>query len=174
MDLGLLVIRLVIGLVLFGHGAQKLFGWFGGPGLDGTQEMFGSLGYEPREAYAFFGGLTELLAGALLAVGFLTPLAVAMVIGQMLNAIWTVHRPNGFWNTAGGYEYNLVLSVVATGIAFTGPGLLSIDHALGLSFTNNWWGIAALVTGLLVGVVALAGRNASWDRGKQDAGVEAT
>ncbi|WP_226678354.1 DoxX family protein [Mesobacillus jeotgali] len=130
MDLGLLIIRLVIGILFIGHGAQKLFGWFGGYGLKGTGGWFDSIGMKPGVTMALLAGLAELLGGILLAVGLLTPLAALMIAGTMLMAIIKVHAPNGLWSTSNGYEYNLTLMAVAIGLALIGPGKYAIDTML--------------------------------------------
>jgi putative oxidoreductase len=130
MDLGLLIIRLVIGVLFIGHGAQKLFGWFGGYGLKGTGGWFDSIGMKPGVTLALLAGLTELFGGLLFALGLLTPLAGIMIAGTMLMAIIKVHAPNGLWSTANGYEYNLTLLVVAIGIALIGPGQYALDAFL--------------------------------------------
>jgi putative oxidoreductase len=130
MDLGLLIIRLVIGVLFIGHGAQKLFGWFGGYGLKGTGGWFDSIGMKPGVTMALLAGLTELFGGILFALGLLTPLAGIMIAGTMLMAIIKVHAPNGLWSTANGYEYNLTLLVVAIGIALIGPGQYALDAFL--------------------------------------------
>jgi putative oxidoreductase len=130
MDLGLLIIRLVIGILFIGHGAQKLFGWFGGYGLKGTGGWFDSIGMKPGVTMALFAGLAELIGGILLAAGLLTPLAALMIAGTMLMAIVKVHGPNGLWSTSNGYEYNLTLMAVAVGIALIGPGKYAIDAIL--------------------------------------------
>lgn len=126
-SIGLLLIRLVIGLSFMAHGAQKLFGWFGGHGLKGTGGWFESIGMKPGVRMALIAGLSELVGGALFAVGFLTPLAALMIVGTMLIAIIKVHGPNGYWATQNGYEYNLTLLVVAISIAIIGPGYYAID-----------------------------------------------
>ncbi|MDT2046769.1 oxidoreductase [Priestia aryabhattai] len=126
-SIGLLLIRLVIGLSFMAHGAQKLFGWFGGHGLKGTGGWFESIGMKPGVRMALIAGLSELVGGALFAVGFLTPLAALMIAGTMLIAIIKVHGPNGYWSTQNGYEYNLTLLVVAISIAIIGPGYYAID-----------------------------------------------
>ncbi|KZB90471.1 oxidoreductase [Bacillus sp. VT 712] len=126
-SIGLLLIRLVIGLSFMAHGAQKLFGWFGGHGLKGTGGWFESIGMKPGVRMALIAGLSELVGGALFAVGFLTPLAALMIAGTMLIAIIKVHGPNGYWSTQNGYEYNLTLLVVAVSIAIIGPGYYAID-----------------------------------------------
>lgn len=130
MDLGLLIIRLVIGILFIGHGAQKLFGWFGGYGLKGTGGWFDSIGMKPGVTMALFAGLAELIGGILLGAGFLTPLGALMIAGTMLMAIIKVHAPNGLWSTANGYEYNLTLIAVAIGVALIGPGKYAIDAIL--------------------------------------------
>ncbi|WP_226617871.1 DoxX family protein [Cytobacillus firmus] len=130
MDLGLLIIRLVIGVLFIGHGAQKLFGWFGGHGLKGTGGWFDSIGMKPGVMMALFAGLAELIGGILFALGFLTPLAALMIAGTMIMAIVKVHGPNGLWATSNGYEYNLTLLSVAIGIALIGPGRYALEFFL--------------------------------------------
>ena len=130
MDLGLLIIRLVIGVLFIGHGAQKLFGWFGGHGLKGTGGWFESIGMKPGVMMALSAGLAELIGGILFALGFLTPLAALMIAGTMIMAIVKVHGPNGLWATSNGYEYNLTLISVAIGIALIGPGRYALDFFL--------------------------------------------
>ena len=110
MDLGLLILRFVVGLTLAAHGAQKLFGWFGGYGLDGTGQFMDTLGFHPGRRHAALAGLTEAGGGVLLALGLLTPLGAALVASVMLVATITVHLKNGFFAPGGGYEYNLVLA----------------------------------------------------------------
>jgi putative oxidoreductase len=127
MDFGLLIIRVVIGVLFIGHGAQKLFGWFGGYGLKGTGGWFDSIGMKPGVTLALFAGLAELVGGILFAVGFLTPLAGIMIAGTMVMAIIKVHAANGLWATANGYEYNLTLVAVAIGVALIGPGQYALD-----------------------------------------------
>ncbi|PAE37851.1 DoxX family protein [Bacillus sp. 7884-1] len=129
-NIGLLIIRLVIGLLFVGHGAQKLFGWFGGYGLKGTGGWFESIGIIPGVTMALFAGLAELIGGLLFALGLLTPLAGIIIAGTMAMAIVKVHAPNGLWSTANGYEYNLTLLSVAIGIALIGPGQYALDSFL--------------------------------------------
>ncbi|CAM3795222.1 DoxX family protein [Mesobacillus zeae] len=130
MDLGLLIIRLVVGLLFIGHGAQKLFGWFGGHGLEGTGGWMESIGMKPGVTMALLAGLSEFIGGILFALGLLTPLAGLMIAGTMVIAISKVHGKNGLWATQNGYEYNLVLLAVAIGIAFSGPGQYAVDAFL--------------------------------------------
>ncbi|MEO2075991.1 MAG: DoxX family protein [Bacillus sp. (in: firmicutes)] len=129
-NIGLLLIRLVIGVLFIGHGAQKLFGWFGGYGLKGTGGWFESIGMKPGVTMALFAGLAELVGGLLFALGLLTPLAGIMIAATMLMAIVKVHAPNGLWSTANGYEYNLTLIAVAIGVALIGPGTYALDAFL--------------------------------------------
>ncbi|KEQ24277.1 DoxX family protein [Paenibacillus tyrfis] len=125
--LGLLLVRLVVGLLFIGHGAQKLFGWFGGYGPKGTGGWMDSVGIKPGVVMAVLAGLMELLGGVLFAAGLLTPLAAVLIAATMVGAIVKVHGPNGLWSTANGYEYQLVLLVVAIGVALTGAGAYSLD-----------------------------------------------
>jgi putative oxidoreductase len=129
-NIGLLIIRLVVGLLFVGHGAQKLFGWFGGYGLKGTGGWFESIGMKPGVIMALFAGLAELVGGILFALGLLTPLAGIIITGIMLMAIVKVHARNGLWVTSNGYEYNLTLLAVAIGIALVGPGQFALDALL--------------------------------------------
>lgn len=158
MELGLLLLRSVVGLTLAAHGAQKLFGWFGGYGLDGTGGFMESLGFKPGRRQAFMAGLVETGGGLFLTLGLLTPFAAAAIVAVMLVATITVHLKAGFFAAGGGYEYNFVLAGAALAIAFTGPGALSLDAALGLSLTGALWGVGALVAGVVGGAIQLAGR----------------
>src|SRR5688572_19050958 len=113
MEIGLLLIRLVIGGTIAAHGAQKLFGWFGGYGIAGTGGWLESMGFRPGKLQAAVSGLSEFGGGLLLATGLLTPLGAAAIAGVMLVAIGSVHIANGFFNGAGGYEFNAVLALTA-------------------------------------------------------------
>ncbi|MGO4268541.1 DoxX family protein [Paenibacillus sp. TAF58] len=125
--LGLLIIRLVVGLSFVAHGAQKLFGWFGGYGPKGTGGWMESIGIKPGVAMAVMAGLMEFVGGALFAAGFGTVLASLLIIMTMVGAIVKVHGKNGYWATSGGYEYNLLLIAIAVGVALTGAGAYSVD-----------------------------------------------
>ncbi|MFF2876082.1 DoxX family protein [Gottfriedia sp. NPDC057991] len=129
-NIGLLMIRLVVGILFIGHGAQKLFGWFGGYGLKGTGGWFESIGMKPGVTIALIAGLAEFIGGILFAFGFLTPVAGILIAGTMAMAIIKVHAPNGIWATSNGYEYNLTLLVVAISIVLTGPGKYALDTFL--------------------------------------------
>ena len=147
MSLTRLATRTLIGGLFIGHGTQKLRGWFGGPGLDGTTAMMGSLGLNPPRRNALAAGVSETAAGAMLLTGLATPLAAAALTGTMLTAIRTVHGKNGPWVSSGGYEYNAVLIAVVLALAEEGPGDLSLDRALGLERTGLGWALAALGLG---------------------------
>jgi putative oxidoreductase len=155
MTLGLLILRLTAGLTLASHGAQKLFGSFGGPGLAGTAGMFGKLGYRWPVAMAYLAGAAELVGGVLFAAGLLTPFAALALIVVMLNAIITVHWSKGFFMTSGGYEYNLAIAAIATAVAALGPGRYSFDHELGIAGTLSgaWWAPIVVVAGLMIAFV---------------------
>lgn len=129
-DLGLLIIRLVIGVLFIGHGAQKLFGWYGGHGLKGTGGWFESIGMKPGVTMALVAGLSELVGGILFTLGLLTPLAAILIAATMFMAIVKVHGQNGLWATSNGYEYNLTLLAVAIGVALIGPGQYAVDAFL--------------------------------------------
>ena len=146
MAAGLLLLRVVVGLGLVGHGTQKLFGWFGGHGPRTTGAFFEMLGYRPGVLFAVIAGLSEAGGGLLLGFGFLTPLAGAAVIGVMLNAASSL-RGRGPWVINGGWEYTFVLATVGAAIALTGAGSISLDHALGLE-----WSTASSVGGIALGV----------------------
>jgi putative oxidoreductase len=147
MKIGRLIVRLVVGGLFIGHGTQKLFGWFDGPGPDGTEQMMHGLDMHPARSNALAAGATETAGGALLAAGLATPLAAAGLIGIMITAIRKVHAANGPWNTKGGYEYNLVLIATLLALVDGGPGELSADRALGIHDTGPAWALAALGLG---------------------------
>jgi putative oxidoreductase len=130
MDLGLLLIRLVIGLTYAGHGAQKLFGWFGGYGLKGTGGWMDSIGLRPGVTMALFAGLGELVGGLLFAAGVWMPVAAVLFVIPMLVAIIKVHGNNGYWVTQNGFEYNLALIAVSVGLALTGAGSYTLTALL--------------------------------------------
>jgi putative oxidoreductase len=155
MNLGLLVLRVVVGLLLAGHGAQKLFGWYGGYGLRGTAGAFEQIGLKPGHIHASAAGLMEFGGGLLFALGLLTPVASAALIAVMTAAVITVHGPKGVWVTEGGYEYNLVIATVAFALAATGAGAWSINHALSLNMHGVLWAIGALAVGVLGGIGAV-------------------
>jgi putative oxidoreductase len=159
MEIGLLVLRLVVGLAFAAHGAQKLFGAFGGAGIDRTGAMFEQLGLRPGRLHAIASGVCELGGGLLIAVGLLTPFAAAALIAVMTAAVLTVHAHNGFFVANNGFEYNLTLAAAVFALAGVGAGRWSLDHALGLDLMSTGWALGALAVGLLGGVGAVvAGR----------------
>src|SRR5712691_7975599 len=147
MDIGLLLLRLTVGLTLAAHGAQKLFGWFGGPGIDATGQFLAMLGFSAGRRQALMAGLAETGGGLLLALGFLTPAAAAVIFSVMLVAALSVHVKKGFFLTSGGYEYTLVLGLAGLTVAFTGPGSLSVDALVGYSVSGALCGVVALFVG---------------------------
>ena len=159
MNLGLLLFRLLIGLTIAAHGSQKLFGALGGGGLDATAAFFEQhLGFKPGRRFALMAGVAEFGGGLALALGLLTPVASACLIGVMVVAGAAAHGRNGFFITKGGYEYTAVLAGAAALFAFAGPGRVSFDHALGWDLWGNVWGIAALVLGAGAGAALLMSR----------------
>ena len=142
MDLGRTALRLVIGPLFVGHGTQKLFGWFGGHGLDGTGAFFEKLGLKPGRRQAAAAGASEALGGALLTLGALTPVAAGLVTGTMITAIRKVHLAKGPWATNGGYEYNLTLIGVMLALTEAGPGRPSVDDAVFPRLRGNGWALA--------------------------------
>ena len=144
MKLGAPLVRGIVGPLFVGHGAQKLFGLFGGSGLEGTTATMEKLELRPARRHALLAGLAETSGGALLTLGALTPLATALLTSTMVTAIRKVHAPNGVWNTGGGWEYNAVLIGAVTALADTGPGrpaLMKGPHGPG-------WAIASLTAGV--------------------------
>ncbi|HXR11049.1 MAG TPA: DoxX family protein [Gaiellaceae bacterium] len=159
MAYGLLLLRVAVGGVFFAHGAQKLFGWWGGGGLRGTAGWLGSAGFRPPLLMALLVAVAES-SGALLALGLATPFAAFAVASAMVVAVGSVHWKNGFFSGNGGYEFNLVLWSAAVALAATGPGRFSVDRALGWddNLSGVWWGAGALVASLAVGGLVLASR----------------
>jgi putative oxidoreductase len=152
------LLRVVVGTLFVGHGTQKLFGWFGGPGLETTAAGFEQLGLRPGKANAIAAGAAETGGGALLALGLATPAAGSILTATMITAIHRVHLKNGPWSGNGGYEYNLVLIAAAIALVEVGPGALSLDGALGRERTGAAWALSSLATGALgaLGSYALA------------------
>jgi putative oxidoreductase len=159
----MILLRLVVGLALAAHGSQKLFGFFGGGGLAGTRTFFAGLGFRTPLVMAFVAGLSELGGGLLFAFGLVTPLAALALTVVMLNAIGTVHWKKGFFNSAGGYEYNLLIAASAVAVTATGPGRFSLDHAFGWAgrISGPWWALGIVVLAPLIALATLTlGRGA--------------
>ena len=156
MSYGLLLLRVVVGGTTAAHGAQKLFGWFDGPGLGGVRGMLANFGFRVPSLLALGLALTES-AGLLFALGFLTPLVALGIVVVMVNAVALVHFKNGFWSGKGGYEFNLVLLSVAVGVAATGPGRFSVDRALEWddNLSGLWWAVGVLGTAAVLSFATL-------------------
>jgi putative oxidoreductase len=142
-----LFLRFTVGAVFFGHGAQKLFGWFGGNGLEATSQGFEQLGMRPGRRNAAAAGAAEAGGGAAIALGLATPLSASVLTATMLTAIHRVHLKHGPWLANNGYEYNAILIAAVLGLAEVGPGALSLDHALGIERSGSRWALAALGVG---------------------------
>jgi putative oxidoreductase len=155
MNAGLLIARLTIGGLFVGHGTQKLFGWFDGPGPEGTAQMMDKLELSPGHRHARAAALSETVGGALLALGGLTPLAGAMLSGTMFTAIRKVHFAKGLWNTEGGYEYNAVLIAALASLVQCGPGSPSLDRALGIERKGSKWALASIAAGAAGSALAI-------------------
>ncbi|WP_229679822.1 DoxX family protein [Saccharopolyspora thermophila] len=147
-DIGLLLMRLFLGGVFLVHGAQKLFGAFGGPGPDGFAQALADMGFQQNAMLALITGGTELGAGALLVLGLFTPLAAAGVVGVMANAIY-LKLGAGFFAATGGFEFEATLGALGLGLMFTGPGRAALDH-------GRVWFRRPLVFALISLVIALA------------------
>ena len=148
---GLLLGRLVLGLLMAAHGSQKLFGWLGGHGLDGTGGYFESLGFRPGRTFALAAGLAEFGGGLLIALGLLGPIGSALVVSVMIVAALTVHREGGLFAMNNGIEVPLLYAAGAVALAFTGPGAYSLDALLGL---EALWAPEVALTVIALGVLA--------------------
>jgi putative oxidoreductase len=154
MDIALLIVRLIVGFAIAAHGAQKLFGWFGGHGLPGTGAFFEQLGWRPGRFFALGAGLGETGGGVLTLLGLGGPIGPALIVMVMVAAILAVHLPKGFWTANGGYELNSMYVAVALALAFAGFGAYSLDRVFGvaiLSETAQIWSVLAI--GALLGVI---------------------
>lgn len=156
---GLLIARLVLGLVFSAHGAQKLFGWFGGYGLAGTGGFFEQLGFRPGRLFAAIASWTEIVAGLLIAFGLFGPVGPALMLSVMIVAAVAVHWSNGLFAATNGIEVPLLNGTFAVMLALTGPGLFSLDALLGLeALWSPALAAAALAVGAIGGVGSLAAR----------------
>jgi putative oxidoreductase len=156
LNIGLLLIRLIFGLVMVAHGAQKLFGWFGGYGLAGTGGFFESLGFRPGRRFAFAAALSEFTGGWLFTLGFLGPVGPMLIIAVMLVASISVHWRNGLFASTNGVEVPLLYATAVIGVALIGYGVYSLDAAFGLAtfWTPGLIGLA-LAAGVLGGFANL-------------------
>lgn len=175
MSVSKLAVRVVIGGLFFGHGMQKLTGWFGGGGLEGTDAMMEATDMRPARRNSIAAGVTEAASGTLLAAGLATPVAAAGLIGVMTTAIRKVHGKNGPWNSDRGWEYNAVLIATLTALAANGPGRLSLDAALHRVRSGPQWGFFALAAGVVSSAVLIElGRRGArvTDAGATNAGTQ--
>lgn len=156
LDLGLVIVRAAFGLCLAAHGAQKMFGWFGGPGLNRATGFFGSLGLRPARFWAIAAAFAEFGGGLLIALGLLGPVGPALVLAVMIAAAWLVHRAHGFWVSNGGIEYPALLASVALTLALTGFGRYALDDALGLGLHEATYVAAALIVAVIGAAASIA------------------
>lgn len=158
-DAGILILRVLFGGAMAAHGAQKLFGWFGGYGIAGTGGFFESMGFKPGKPMAAMAGLSEFAGGILLLLGLFTPLGAAAVLSTMIVAAVSVHLANGFFSMNNGIEVPFLYAAVALALAFTGGGIYSLDAMLAISFvTEKYLAAAVVVAAILGAVVVLAMR----------------
>ncbi len=154
-DVTLLILRLSVGLIFAAHGAQKAFGWWNGPGIEGWQKIVAGMHFQPAPLWTIVSVGAELVGGMLIVIGLFTPLAATLLIGQSVVIVLKAHLPKGFWNKDGGIEFPLALSagvLVALGV---GPGAYSIDRLIGFGLVEPiLW--ALLIVGLLGGLAAYA------------------
>lgn len=155
LSVGLLILRLVVGLTLAAHGAQKLFGWFAGPGFAKTAQGYQAQGFKPAWLWACLVVIGELGGGLSIAAGLLTPLGAAGIFGAMFMAIFKVHWKNGFWNGKRGLEFPLTLLTTGVALGFTGPGNYSLDALLKITLPTPLLFCILAVIALLVDLVGL-------------------
>ena len=154
-DLGVLILRLVVGLTFAAHGAQKAFGWWGGSGFAGCQAVMERLRFRPAVLFAAISMAAELVGGLLLAVGLLTPLATMVIVGQFVIIIVKSHWPRGFWNRDNGFEFPLSLAAGVVAVALIGPGAASVDAIIGFALPESLR-VGLIAAGLVGGLATLA------------------
>ena len=162
MDAALLILRVVVGLYMVAHGAQKWFGWFGGPGFTGAQSAIGRLGYRPARVWTLIMCVAEVGGGLLLAIGLLTPIAAIGVAANMLSATIVPHWSKGPFNANGGYEQPLTNLAVAVSIGLAGPGAYSLDNLLGIHVPVLYSVVIALIAlvAVVLGIISRRGPSA--------------
>jgi putative oxidoreductase len=154
MNAGLFLLRVVVGVLMAAHGAQKLFGWLGGYGLAGTGGFFEALGFRPGRFFAALAGTSEFVGGLLVALGALGPVGPAMIVAVMISAAVSVHWSHGLFAATNGIEVPLLYSAVVTALTFIGPGAYSVDALLGIS---SVWTPGLSVAVLGIGVIGAVG-----------------
>ena len=156
---GFFIVRAVTGALMAAHGSQKLFGWFGGYGLDGTGGFFEALGFRPGRLFAAAAAFSELIGGVLIPLGFMGPVGPALVLAVMIVAAATVHWHHGLFATSNGIELPLLYGTIAVALALGGPGVYSLDGLFGLTaFWTPGLRWAALLVGIVGGAANLAVR----------------
>jgi putative oxidoreductase len=156
LDLGLLIVRVAVGLCLAAHGTQKLFGWFGGPGLAGTTGMVRSLGLYPARFWATVAALAEVGGGLLIDLGLLGPVGPMLVLAVVIAAMWLVQRPHGFWAANGGIEFPALIGVVAVALSLAGFGRYALDRSLDLGLHEPELVVAALIAAVIGALASVA------------------
>ena len=154
-DFSLLILQIGVGLTFAAHGAQKLFGWWGGPGLVGWEGAMEHMGFRPARPFALTSAMIEFGGGVLLAIGLLTPIAAALLVAQAVVIIGQVHWANGFFNAKSGFEFPLLLGLAAAAIGVARPGAATLDAALGIA-ADPTVRILLVAGGIAAGLVALA------------------
>ena len=154
LDLALFILRLAVGLIFAAHGAQKLFGWWDGPGMAGWESAMGHMGFRPPRLFAWTSALVEFAGGLMLAVGLLTPVVAAVIVAQAVVIIGRAHWANGFFNQQSGIEYPLLLGAGAAALGIAGPSALSIDAASGF-VVDPTVRVALVIAGIVAGLVVL-------------------
>jgi putative oxidoreductase len=154
-DFSLLILQVGIGLTFAAHGAQKVFGWWGGPGLAGWEGAMAHMGFRPARLFAVTSALTELGGGLLLAVGLLTPIAAAALVAQAVVIVGHVHWQNGFFNSKSGIEFPLLLGLGAAAVGVAGGSVAGVDSFVGFTFAPPV-GVVTVAAGVVAGLVALS------------------
>jgi putative oxidoreductase len=162
------LLRVLVGGLFIGHGTQKLFGWFGGYGPDGTGQFFESIGLRPGRRNAMIAGASEAGGGALLALGLFTPIAGTMITAVMGQAIRSVKMDKGPFAQDGGWELEALFAAAALTFVEIGPGPISLDHALDMEHSGTGWALLALAAAL-AGPAIVAGSGDAPAAGAPDA-----